>query len=234
MDTLTDVLSDIRIFLYGGMVNLPLTIAGSMLLLGLFTANYAMLFFLLGYLILSPLFTLGVNFIYNLVSSEKVGYMSTTDVCKVNTHSTNQPSDSKNPFASPWMGMISFFLGYMVTNSVVLFSRDSMESTITVKSTSAPDINTKVSHRRSQAMISLLSILVFAVVTLWFRHSTGCENVWGMLLTAALGGLLGFGWYMALSRTGEDRLSDLFGIANRLLPPSAITNQPIACIPVAV
>ena len=234
MDTLYEVLSDIRIFLYGGMVNLPLTIAGSMLLLGLFTANFAMLFFLLGYLVLSPLFTLGVNFVYNLVSSEKVGYTSTADVCKVSTHSTNQPSDTKNPFASPWMAMISFFLGYMVTNSFVLFSRDTLETTITVKTTDAPDINTKVAHRRSQAMISLISIFVFAIATLWFRYSTGCENVWGMLLTAVLGGVLGFGWYKALSRTGQDRLSDLFGIANRLLPSSAITNQPIACIPVAM
>jgi hypothetical protein len=27
-------------------------------------------------------------------------------------------------------------------------------------------------------------------------------------------------------------LSDVFGIANRLLPPSAITNAPIACVPI--
>jgi hypothetical protein len=33
MDTLKDVVSDIRIFLYGGMTTLPLTIAGTMLIL---------------------------------------------------------------------------------------------------------------------------------------------------------------------------------------------------------
>jgi len=41
----------------------------------------------------------------------------------------------------------------------------------------------------------------------------------------------GYYWYSMLSGIGQDRLSDLFGIANRLLPPSAITNGPVACIP---
>jgi hypothetical protein len=53
-----------------------------------------------------------------------------------------------------------------------------------------------------------------------------------MIITTVTFVFLGNGWYKALSKVGEDRLSDLFGIANRLLPPSAINNAPIACIPV--
>ena len=55
-NTLVDVMSDIRNFMYGGMVSLPVTIAGTMLILGLFTGNYAFLFFLLGFLVVTPFY----------------------------------------------------------------------------------------------------------------------------------------------------------------------------------
>jgi hypothetical protein len=35
-----------------------------------------------------------------------------------------------------------------------------------------------------------------------------------------------------MSACGKDMLSDLFGIANRLLSPTAIQNKPIACVPI--
>jgi hypothetical protein len=53
-----------------------------------------------------------------------------------------------------------------------------------------------------------------------------------MALSIIIFGLLGVSWYKLLSMTGQDRLSDLFGIANRLLPPTAVANGPIACIPI--
>jgi hypothetical protein len=53
-----------------------------------------------------------------------------------------------------------------------------------------------------------------------------------MIVTILLFGYIGRSWYRLLASVGEDRLSDLFGIANRLLPPSAIENKPIACVPI--
>jgi hypothetical protein len=81
--------------------------------------------------------------------------------------------------------------------------------------------------------MSLISIVVFSIVVIYFRYSTGCDSFIGIILTLVLSGTTGFVWYSILSLIGQDRLSDLFGIANRLLPPSAIQNQPIACIPVS-
>ena len=227
MDSLANIISDIRNFMYGGMVTLPLTLAGTMLLLGLFTANYAMLFFLLGYLIAAPL---GTGFI-NLICRST--YLSTKDVCKVDPHSPVTSAEGQ-PFSSPWWGMISFFIGYLGMNSVQLLVRDTGVSTsLTVTNTDKPDY-TKVSNRKSQAFFSLFSIAVFLCIVFYFRIQTGCENIWGMFITLLLLGAAGVGWYTLLSTVGEDRLSDLFGIANRLLPPSAIENKPIACVPVAV
>jgi hypothetical protein len=228
MDTLKDVVSDIRIFLYGGMTTLPLTIAGTMLLLGLFTANYAMMFFLLGYLLFSPL----VAMILNLLLSPNSPFPTIPSRCQLVYHN-QKVSDSapEGPLTTTWMSMVSFFLGYMVNNASQLFSRKSPDESLLVTSDGAT-INKKILNRQSQALMSLISIVAFTVIVVYFRYSTGCDSFLGIISTLALSGTAGFGWYYTLSLIGQDRLSDLFGIANRLLPPSAIQDQPVACIPV--
>ena len=60
-DTLRGIISDLHVFLYGGLRSLPFTLGGTMLILGLFTSNYAILFFLIGFLIAAPLATWVVN-----------------------------------------------------------------------------------------------------------------------------------------------------------------------------
>ena len=233
MDTLKDVVSDIRIFLYGGMTTLPLTIAGTMLLMGLFTANYAMMFFLLGYLLLSPLPTL----ILNLILPPRTPFPDIPNRCRVDYHhqhkdDTAAPAPASDPLGTTtWMSMVSFFLGYMINNASQLFSRESPDETLRVTSDGAI-IDKKILNRKSQALVSLISIVVFAVIVVYFRYSTGCDSFLGIVLTLALSGTAGFFWYYTLSTIGQDRLSDLFGIANRLLPPSAIQDQPVACLPV--
>ena len=229
MDTLNDVVSDIRIFLYGGMTTLPLTIAGTMLLLGLFTANYAMMFFLLGYLLLSPLATI----ILNLLLPPNTLFPDVPSRCQLTYHNQKAAdSASGGPLTTTWMSMVSFFLGYMINNASQLLSRESPDESLLVTSDGAT-ISKKILNRKSQALMSLISIVVFSIVVIYFRYSTGCDSFIGIILTLALSGTTGFVWYSILSLIGQDRLSDLFGIANRLLPPSAIQNQPIACMPVS-
>jgi hypothetical protein len=229
MDTLNDVVSDIRIFLYGGMTTLPLTIAGTMLLLGLFTANYAMMFFLLGYLLLSPLATI----ILNLLLPPNTLFPDVPSRCQLTYHNQKAAdSASGGPLTTTWMSMVSFFLGYMINNASQLLSRESPDESLLVTSDGAT-ISKKILNRKSQALMSLISIVVFSIVVIYFRYSTGCDSLLGIILTLVLSGTTGFVWYSILSLIGQARLSDLFGIANRLLPPSAVQNQPIACMPVS-
>jgi hypothetical protein len=221
--------SDIRIFLYGGMTTLPLTIAGTMLLLGLFTANYAMMFFLLGYLLLSPLATI----ILNLLLPPNTLFPDVPSRCQLTYHNQKTAdSASGGPLTTTWMSMVSFFLGYMINNASQLLSRESPDESLLVTSDGAT-ISKKILNRKSQALMSLISIVVFSIVVIYFRYSTGCDSILGIILTLVLSGTTGFVWYSILSLIGQNRLSDLFGIANRLLPPSAIQNQPIACMPVS-
>lgn len=240
---LRGIISDIRIFLYGGILTLPLTIAGTLSILGLFTANYAILFFLLGYLILTPVVALGLNTAFDAIFS----YISYNpfkakfgDICKVVIPFSQLPIGSANSkgsgettvVSSSWVAMVAFFIGYIFTNGIELYNREAPATTLTVTTSDASDLDKKITNRKTQAIIAMISTIVFALIALGFRYYSGCESILGMILTTFGFVFAGHGWYKALSAIGEDRLSDLFGIASRLLPPSAINNAPIACIPV--
>lgn len=137
--------------------------------------------------------------------------------------------------ASPWLAMMSFFIGYLLSNALALYNREPIANAINVSKDPLPaDASTESgsSRRRMQSVISIFCIIVFAVYVLWSRLRGGCEGWLGAMITLSLFAYGGHGWFKLLSTIGQDRLSDLFGIANRLLSPGAIMNQPIACVEV--
>ena len=241
MSHIENFIRDIRFFMYGGMNSLPLTIGGTMLILGLFTANYAMLFFLLGFLIITPV----TLWLYNILLDKTVkslliliirlisfGQLDTEyitsilkntlkpDICKINIpYKTELNSSESEPESSTWVAMIAFFIGYVLKNAIELYSRESSDV----------DMNSKVNNRKFQAIVSICSIIIFAMVVLGYRLYSGCESKVEIIVSSLIFIPLGFGWYKALSSVGQDRLSDIFGIANRLLSPTA--DEPVACIP---
>jgi hypothetical protein len=235
MESLKNIISDIRVFLYGGILTLPLTIAGTMSILGLFTGNYAIIFFLLGFLIIAPLASSIINLIGGL-GNFNIFKAKSGEICKLvipfSTINSSIGVESGSIISTPWMAMISFFLGYLFTNSLALYSRETTDTQLNITSTASSDLNTMVTNRKSQAAIAMGSIILFGLILFGFRFYSGCESILGMIITAIIFIFLGNGWYKILSKVGEDRLSDLFGIANRLLPPSAINNAPIACVPI--
>jgi hypothetical protein len=234
MDTLQAILSDIRIFLYSGIQNLPLSLAGTMLLLGLFTANYSMLFFLVGFLLGVPFINLLWDTLLQLILPESLR-VKTGDVCTVLIPFLSSSNSSANGYhiSSQWTAMVSFFFGYMIRNAVKLLTR-SPEPTgsIEVTERQVKELDRKTSYRKVQAIVSALSIVIAASIIFIVRFNTGCESIVGFILGLVGFGTMGYFWYDALSSIGQDRLSDLFGIANRLLPPSAIANGPVVCLPV--
>jgi hypothetical protein len=237
MDSLQNILSDVRVFLYGGVRTLPLTLAGTLLILGLFTANYAILFFLIGFLVLTPILAILLNgTVGTLLESFQISAFKTktADICRVILPFTTLQNSTgireENVVFSTWMAMVAFFIGYIFTNGMELHNRETPSS----QGPPTADMEAKVSARKSQALLAMGTILVFAVLVIRFRMYSGCENIYSIILTFLAFFSLGYGWYRMLSSVGEDRLSDLFGIANRLLPPSATDNGPIACIPMPV
>ncbi len=238
MDTLKDIIGDIRTFIYGGITTLPLTIAGTLSIIGLFTSNYAMLFFLIGYLIGVPLVASILNFgIGSIVASTSYNpfRVKTSDICKVvipfaTSIKNSSSSTDETIIFSQWMAMISFFLGYIIKNSLQLYEREPIDGS----DKETDELKEKVSNRKTQAIISIFSIIIFGLIVIVSRFYSGCDSILGMILTLLLFGGGGYFWYTLLSKVGQDRLSDLFGIANRLLSPTALKNGPVACIPVSV
>jgi len=249
MDSLKDILLDIKAFFYGGIRNLPFSIAGTFLLIGLGTANYAILFFLLGYLLLTPCFTNLFNFFGNLLPSDMLDpYKSQlTDNCHVISSSSTFYNKNKEPESvlfNPWTTMIASFFGYIINNAFHLYTRDGESDSITVGYSSYdgknPDDNkkptpnkvNKTSQRKNQSIMAIISILFSLIIVIVYRLYSECEKWISLIFGTVFFFFFGFTWYYLLSLVGQDRLSDLFGIANRLLPPSAIRNDPVACIPI--
>ena len=55
--------------------------------------------------------------------------------------------------------MITFFIGYILKNAIELYSRESSDV----------DVNSKVNNRKFQAIVSICSIIIFAMVVLGYR-----------------------------------------------------------------
>jgi hypothetical protein len=242
-NTLKGAIADIRNFMYGGMRTLPLTLAGTMLVLGLMSANYSMLFFLIG-LFLIPVLSMGFNNVMEwLLSYTRFAdtfKITPSDICnvvipyKTMTANSSSPVKTQTVITSTWMALISFFFGYLITNASSLLAMNNSSSNIQIDITSDEDTNIlpQQSTRLAQAGTSLVLILIALVFVLVFRYTTSCETITGMLISLVLFGGLGASWYRILALPGEQRLSDLFGIANRILPSSAMLNGPMACLPV--
>ena len=213
-DTLLALVDDFKVFIMTGIQTLPMSIAGTLIVLGFGTANYPMLFFLVGMLLVTPLVPFLINF-------------AADDTWKVAGCGLAPGQDSY--ILSQWVVMVYFFLGYMMTNAVALYQMPATE----------PADPQKTALRQSQCTMGMIALLIcmvaFGVIRIWGCNlATNRGLTIGMTFLAAIIGTgTGVGWYSLLNTSASGRLADLFGIANRLLSPSAFVNEPVGCVPVA-
>lgn len=234
MDSLRGIISDLHVFLYGGIRTLPLTLAGTMVILGLFTANYAMMFFLVGFLIVIPFLSSALNALADtLVAAFGIDAFKTktSDICNVvipyATLSNSSTVGGANVLCTTSFAMICFFLGYIMTNAVSLYQQPPKDG-------ADPAM---ISNRKSHVILGMASIALFSLIMIGFRINSGCEPSLGSIagiLVFVLGIVifagLGMGWYNILSVFTPSQpglLADLFGISSRILPESATA---VACV----
>ena len=241
MDSLKDILTDIKILFTNGLQLFPLSIASTMLFIGLFTANYAMLFFLVGFLIVSPataaLINKLVDFICKAMNLTSPFIVKDTNICRVaipfTTLANKTPSVPETVVISEWMGMTLFFFGYMIMNGFQFIYKDPSDGSD----------KSKIITRKTQAGLSIAAAILLLGFITYMRYNSGCESFMNeginwlsriIIIVVAVCFLgMGIGWYYALSSVGEDRLSDLFGMANRMLLPKVFGDKPMACLPCA-
>lgn len=224
MESLRAVINDIKVFFYGGIMTLPLSIAGTMLIIGLFTANYGMIFFLCGYLIGVPLIVTLFNFIMRAFDFTRTGRSSNCGIIipftTLQNSSANSSANSSTDYISYWIPMVTFFIGYMLQNAVTLYLLEVSNDK------SDPEA---IQNRKSVALISFATIFIFSAIILYFRISTECDDILEIIVATIIFTLLGGTYYYLINIYGQSRLTDLFGIANRILKPNELNNGPLAC-----
>jgi hypothetical protein len=232
------IASDMKYFLLSGYQSLPFVLGGTFLILGLYTAQFSMLFFLIGYLVLTPLLTLILNWFASIVIPSTWNHTnasfllsSDSDICNM----LSLPSSDKDNNASvktivtPWLSMVAFFLGYIGMNAYSILNKP-VEYPPKADEATKKATDNKAMLRRTQVTVGIVCIAVLAFFVVIMRTLvTKCDSIVGGFLSSIFVGL-GVFWYMLLSLNNNDRLSDLFGIANRLLVTSALNDAPYACL----
>lgn len=231
--SLFNILSDLRDFLFAGVRAFPTAFAATALFLGLFTANYAMLFFLLGLLIITPVSNSVFNSIFGLAlpaslkgSGKAICNLTLPEGAAAGSYMQDQPGQ----FISNWMALTVFILGYLMTNAIAIYQFP-VQYPANASDDTKKQTDEKVMLRRSKALTAMLILAAVGISLLVLRWMTSCDGLFSIGAAALIHGGAAIGWFHLLSTTGQNRLSDLFGIANRLLSPFALVNEPIACLP---
>lgn len=236
------IASDVKYFISSGFQTLPFTLAGTLLILGLYTANYAMLFFLIGYLFMVPTGTFLINLLGNFIPGHDnpLLFPKQSNNCNALTsHPTISAPESEfapvDSLITYWLSMFAFFVGYMFTNAWTIYNAPvNIPTDDAGKTTTDPSVidatKSKAMFRESQSLVGMVVILLIALIFIVVRLAmTKCDSLLGFFLSVPFG-FLGYWWYKQLAEVGDNRLSDLFGIANRLMTPQSMSQGPYACL----
>ena len=208
------IASDIKYFLLSGYQALPFVIGGTFTVLGLYTAQFSMLFFLIGYLLITPFLTLILNFGASIVipfSQKDAPWLLSPDddICNMLSIPKGEDADSMKTIITPWLSMVAFFLGYTAMNGYSILQK-TVEYPPKADQATKKAMDNKAMLRRSQATVGLIAIFVLAVFILIVRSFvTGCDSIVGAFLSILFAGF-GASWYLLLSVNNNDRLADVF------------------------
>jgi hypothetical protein len=250
------IATDIQYFLVTGLKTLPLTIGGTLLIIGLTVANYSMLFFLVGYLLAVPVIAFLFNVLMSMIKNDDnpdwlksiwpILYSGKDKtVCNVVGGVDGiTKTDGFDNTVSYWVAMTGFLLGYLITNAMTLYRKETLYPPVNVDPNTTTEEQAKAqaaakdradagaANRKSQTLMAIIILSLLICIIVYMRLWDGCDGFFSLLVGAAFGGI-GVSWYNMLAKVGDDRLSDLFGIANRLMIPEAMFNAPYACLPQA-
>jgi hypothetical protein len=234
--SLLTLIGDVKAFFIGGFLNMPLALAGTLLIVSLMTANYSMLFMVIGVLLGVPILWYILHILAEFAGST-FGAPGLFAIKKsdVSTLIAPYPVKATNDglvftTAGMWAGMMMFILGYLLNNAIDLYNYESKFPTIASESTKKL-LEEGTSNRKSQAVVSIAIIAIIIVTIVIYRLANKLDPILSGLVGMIIFGFAGVSWYSALSANTEGRLSDVFGIANRILKPMAMQDEPLACLP---
>jgi hypothetical protein len=147
------------------------------------------------------------------------------------------PSDSDVIYNKPshWVNHISFFFGFIMSNTIAVYNEPTPKNPATADPAAdakrKAQIDMRVGNRKSIAgWIGVVSTFVF-IFLLFFRYKkTDCEeNFWLALVPIVIVYFTGFAFFELIYRACGVRPADVLGIVQGMISSQLIDN-PIVCV----
>lgn len=203
-------------------IALPFLLFTWSLFIGATTGNIGLLVLALGQSTVVPLLTFGLNYIASKFgdSWKPMFTIPKSATCNLLPTGFTNVSDREYVVPSYWLAQILFFFAFLISNASTVLNLEP-EPTAPAE---------KVERRKSQAQLVLIMAIFFLIVFLGLRFFVmGCELALGLFIGSLVFGSVGYGWYR-LAQECSARDSDIFGIVQGILPPSASDPPPMTCV----
>jgi len=208
--------------LEGSFRALPVLLFGWALFVGSTTGNIGLLVLALGHATVAPLATWILHLLASLTGDWGKANLTVpaTTTCNILPGSAAIPGDRVYSIPSYWLAHVAFFFGFLISNAVFVGNMPAAES--------APA--DKVERRKSQAeLVKYLSIGIFLAFLVIRMGVMKCETWPGLILGTLVFYFIGQGWF-EFAKACSARDSDVFGIVQGILPPSATEEPPMTCV----
>ncbi len=180
--------------------------------------NVGMIILFLGHIFVVPMAVTLLHMISVIIPSGSK-YVAAKDICNF-LPSYPTTSSFVNVFPSYWVAHFLFFMGYFLQNAQNLIT----------KTAEAGAPMERVELRKTQGRMAMMIGIFATLLILGLRYKlTGCETIPGMVIAALTLVPIGVGWYMMATLAGA-RDGDIFGIAGRIMPLSALAPPPMTCL----
>lgn len=216
------LVKNLRSLLSQAFLSLPLILTGWALFIGCTQGNIGLLVLSLGLVLVVPLVTFLLNTLVEFFGYDFKDYFTVAnkDICNIVPGEADYTMGQLWVSPSYWMANIIFFFSFLISSGVFVY---------TMKSETNAD-KEKVERRKSQALLSvILSSLTLIAIIVMRKTLVGCETWAGILIAFISMSLLGYSWYL-FARQCSARDSDIFGIIQKILPPSAEEPPPMTCV----
>jgi hypothetical protein len=214
-----------REFMTHGFRILPIILGSFAFIMGIGQGNMAFFFLFLGVSLVVPIINMIANYgfgaLFSTFLSENLyKIQGTGEGCSIFGSFANSGDT-----ISVWLAVLVFFVSYFFRNAYNLYNRPAQKG--------SPDY--KIDARKTQALMAMVIILLFGISMLLYRFfvSIGCETPLGIPLAFGIYIPVAYYWYELLVSCSGDRLTDLFGIANRIMVEPANSSSGAVCLPVA-
>ena len=214
-------IQNIRGMLTRSFVALPMLLFGWSLFVGSTTGNIGLLVLAFGQATVTPLATWILHTLLSFLGDSVKPYVTMPAGATCSMLPGGYVDSTEVVYSAPsyWLAQVVFFFGFLISNAYGVLNMPSASN--------APA--DKVERRKSQAQLVLIMSIVFLILFVAGRVMMGCETAIGVVFGGLIFYLIGLGWYQ-LARECSARDSDIFGIVQGMLPPSAFEPPPMTCV----